>query len=66
MVEAILNNRTYYSKSKINPEKELQLQYNRFLQKYKSHMTDKEFDYLQNFEAKISNFYGLPKVHIVK
>ena len=26
-------------------------------------MTDKEFDYILNFEAKISNFYGLPKVH---
>ena len=26
-------------------------------------MTDKEFDYLQNFEAKISIFCGLPKVH---
>ena len=26
-------------------------------------MTEKEFDYLQNFEAKTSNFYGLLKVH---
>ena len=26
-------------------------------------MADKEFDYLLNFEAKINNFYGLPKVH---
>ena len=29
-------------------------------------MTEKEFDYLQNFEAKTSNFYGLPKVHTSK
>ena len=27
MVEAILNDETYYSKSNINPEKELQLKY---------------------------------------
>lgn len=53
----------YYSKSNINPEKKLQLKYKKFLQKYKSHMTDKEFYYLQNFEAKLSDFYGLPKVH---
>ena len=26
-------------------------------------MTEKEFDYLLNFEIKNSNFYGLPKVH---
>ena len=26
-------------------------------------MTEKEFDYLLNFEVKSSNFYGLPKVH---
>ena len=32
-VEAILNDETYYSMSNINPEKELQLKYKRFLQK---------------------------------
>ena len=26
-------------------------------------MTEKEVDYLQNFEAKTSNFYELPNVH---
>ena len=63
MVEAILNDETYYFKSYIDPEKELQLKYKIFLQKNKSHTTDKEIGYLQNFEAKISNFYGLPKVY---
>lgn len=62
MIETILNDETLYSKVNINPEMKLQLIYQRLLQKYKIHMTDTKFDYLQNFEAKISNFYGLPKV----
>ena len=44
-------------------EKDLQLKYKKFLQKFKSQLTEKEFDYLLNFEIKTSNFYGLPKVH---
>ena len=32
---AILNDESYYSKSNINPEMELQLKHKRFLQKYK-------------------------------
>ena len=63
IVETILNDEIYYTKLNTNPEKDLQLKYKRFLQKYKSHMTEKEVVYLQNFEAKTSNFYGLPKVH---
>ena len=39
------------------------MKYKRFLKNYKSHMTEKEMDYLQNLEAKTSHFYGLPKVH---
>ena len=30
---------------------------------YKKCLTDKELDYLTNFQAKTSNFYGLPKIH---
>ena len=63
MVERILNDEAYYTKLKTNPEKDLQMKYKRFLKNYKIHMTEKEKDYLQNFEAKTSNFYGLPKVH---
>ena len=63
MVERILNDEVYYTKLKTNPEKDLQMKYKRFLKNYKSHMTEKEMDYLQNFKAKTSNFYGLPKVH---
>ena len=31
--------------------------------KHKTNLTDKEIDYLTNFEIKCSNLYGLPKVH---
>ena len=46
-----------------SPEKDLQLKYKKLMQKFKSQVTEKEFDYLLNFEMKTSNFYGLPKVH---
>ena len=39
------------------------MKYKRFLKNYKSHKTEKEMDYSQNFETKTSNFNGLPKVH---
>ena len=63
LVETILNDETYYTKLSTSPEKDLLLKYKKFLQKFKSQMTEKEFDYLLNFEIKTSNFYGLPKVH---
>lgn len=63
MVENILNDEAYYSKLNTHPEKELQLKYKKFLKKHKGQLTKKEFEYLENFEAKTSNFYGLPKVH---
>ena len=63
MVERILNDVAYYTKLNTNPEKDLQMKYIRFLKNYKSHMTEKEMDYLHNFEAKTSNLYALPKVH---
>ena len=63
LVETILNDEVYYTKLNTSPEKELKLKYKKFFQKFKSQMTEKEFDYLLNFEVKTSNFYGLPKVH---
>lgn len=35
----------------------------RFTKKFENHLTEKEMDYLVNFETKNSNFYGLPKIH---
>ena len=37
--------------------------YKSLLSKYKDCLTEKEMDYLVNFEMKPSNFYGLPKIH---
>ena len=33
------------------------------LQKYESCLTDKELDFLTDFEYKTSNMYGLHKIH---
>ena len=33
------------------------------ISKHGNNLTDKEIDYLTNFEMKCSNMYGLPKVH---
>ena len=52
LVETILNDEVYYTKLNTSPEKELNLKYKKFLQKFKSQMTEKEFDYLLNFEVK--------------
>ena len=35
----------------------------KFIHKFQDNTTEKEKDYLVNFEVKTSNFYGLPKVH---
>ena len=63
MVESIIYDEVYYTKLNTTPEKDLQLKYKKFLQKYKSNMTQKLYGYLQNFEAKTIGFYGLRKVH---
>lgn len=35
----------------------------RFTKKLENQLTEKEVDYLLNFETKNSTFYGLPKIH---
>ncbi|XP_060085696.1 uncharacterized protein LOC132565106 [Ylistrum balloti] len=35
----------------------------KLIKKYPGQLTDKEQDYLMNFQCKTSNFYGLPKIH---
>ena len=37
--------------------------YNKLVKKYQDSFTEKELDYLQNFEIRMSQFYGLPKLH---
>ena len=63
MVNNTLSGTEYYEKLTQNPEQHDRQVYNKFLKKYKDCLKDKEFDYLNKFESKQSNFYGLPKVH---
>lgn len=35
----------------------------KYVTKFSKNLTDKEEDFLLNFEVKTSNFYGLPKIH---
>ena len=62
-IEDMLSNQDYYEKLDRNPQKEIMIKYNVLVQKYRSNLTKKEFDYLTEFETKPSNFYGLPKIH---
>ena len=63
MVESIINDSSYYEKLAADINKETSLKYNKFLNEYQNHLTEKELDYLRNFEIKSSQFYGLPKIH---
>ncbi|XP_045209259.2 uncharacterized protein LOC123561103 [Mercenaria mercenaria] len=63
MVVTILDDLAYYEKLKGEPSKSDRMKYNKLIVEFQYCLTDKEIDYLQNFEVKTSNFYGLPKVH---
>ena len=62
-IEKMLSITEYYNKSDNNPHKEIMKKYRSLLKKHEIELTKKEFDYLNNFECKTSNFYGLPKIH---
>ena len=63
MVEDILTDTNFYEKLDADPSKAEKTKYTKFLKTHKTCLTKKELDYLENFEVKSSNFYGLPKVH---
>ena len=63
IVKTMLSNEEYYKELHTDPQKTDRIKYNKFLKKYKDNLTQKEMDYLTNFEMKPSNFYGSPKVH---
>ena len=60
IVENMLSDKKYYEKLDTDPQKTDRIKYNKFIKNYKDNLTQKEFDYLSNFERKPSNFYGLP------
>lgn len=39
------------------------IEYNQFLNQYNTCLTERELYYLQVFDVRSSNIYGLPKVH---
>ena len=63
MCESILMDNIYYKKLKSDPQKSNNLKYRKHLKKFKKCLTDHETKYLENFEEKTSQFYGLPKIH---
>ena len=63
IVETLLSDTGHHKELRTDPSKTDKIKYSKFLKKYKDLLTEKEFDYLTNFEMKLSNFYGLPKVH---
>ena len=66
-ITAILNDQmTYKEIGNANIEKEILLKIKRLIRKYEGDLTEKEADYLTNFDHKPSNIYGLPKVHKCK
>ena len=63
MVETIIDDKEYHEKLEGGPNKNTVQKYNTFLKKHQTSLTKKELDYLQHFEVKTSQFYGLPKIH---
>ena len=61
MVHSIITDTEYYEKLDKDPHKDTLHKYNKYFKKYQTHLTRKDLDYLQNFEVKTSQFYGLPK-----
>ena len=59
----MLSDTEHYEELKTGASKTDKIKYNKLLKKYRDLLTEKEFDYLTNFEMKLSNFYGLTKVH---
>lgn len=63
MVLNFLNHNEYYEHLEKDPHKTNMSAYTKLINKYKHGLTEKEMNYLLQFESKESNFYGLPKVH---
>ena len=63
IVETMLSDTEHYEELRTDPSKTDKIKYSKFLKKYRDLLTETEFDYLTNFETKLSKLYGLPKVH---
>ncbi|XP_071171038.1 uncharacterized protein [Mytilus edulis] len=63
MVLNQLEDGLFYQKLNGNRDKSTMSKIRKLIKEYSDNLTDKEKDYLKNFEVKTSNFYGLPKIH---
>lgn len=62
-ISELLDDRNTYKEVPKNMDKTTLALIHRLISQYDCHLTDKEKDYLMNFENKSSLFYGLPKIH---
>ena len=58
-----LNDETTYQKLKCNKDEEIKKKMIKMIGKHEECLTEKELDFLTDFEHKTSNIYGLPKIH---
>ena len=61
--ECILRDSSAYEKINGDGDKKLMNSLSKFINNYADQLTDKEVQYLTNFNYATSNFYGLPKIH---
>jgi hypothetical protein len=59
----ILTNADFYAEINENQDKKVLQKIKKLLNKYPSSLTDKEEDFVTNFDLRESCFYGLPKIH---
>lgn len=62
-IQAMLNDMDTYARLNSSPNAEFLADMRKLVLKFKGILSDKEIDYILNFNMKDSNFYGLPKVH---
>ena len=66
MAKTLLLDEKYYQELSADPQKSDKIKYKSLLSKYKDCLTEKEIDYLVNFEMKPSNFMACQKFIKVK
>ena len=62
-ITKLLSSEDYHRQLNEDPYKKLIKEYDEFVTNENNGLTEKEVDYLVNFERKEINFYELPKIH---
>ena len=63
LVLKLLDDQNYYQHDPTYQTKTIMLKLNKLISEHGNGLTEKEKDYIINFDSNVSNFYGLPKVH---